>query len=69
MEYGGCSWIVEDEKSPGGCAHLVALDADATNGSALNLEVLRRSLATVRDFLVFDHLAFIERREARSLDR
>src|SRR6478752_2283140 len=37
--------------------------------SALNLEVLSRSFAPVRDFLVFDDLPLIEAAEARSFDR
>src|SRR5579863_9161455 len=37
--------------------------------SALNLEVLSRRLALVRDFFVFDDLPFIETAEACSLDR
>ena len=37
--------------------------------SALNLEVLSRSFAPVRDFLVFDDLPLIETAEAGSFDR
>ena len=37
--------------------------------SALNLEVLRRRFALVRDFLVFDDLPLIEAAEAGSFDR
>src|SRR6202521_2972166 len=37
--------------------------------SALNLEVLSRSFAPVRDFLVFDDLPLIETGEAGSFDR
>src|SRR5260370_7711332 len=36
---------------------------------ASDLEVLRRSLAAVGDFLVFHRLSFIERRKAGLLDR
>ena len=37
--------------------------------SALNLQVLRRGLAAVRHFLVFDHLALIEGGQTSPLDR
>ena len=37
--------------------------------SALNLEVLSRSFAPVRDFLVFDDLSLIKTAEAGSFDR
>src|SRR6185369_12343992 len=37
--------------------------------SALNLEILSRSFAPVRDFLVFDDLSLIETAEAGSFDR
>jgi hypothetical protein len=37
--------------------------------SALNLEVLSRSFAPIRDFLVFDDLPFIETAEAGSFHR
>jgi hypothetical protein len=37
--------------------------------SALNLEILRRRFALVRDFLVFDDLPLIETAEASSFDR
>jgi hypothetical protein len=37
--------------------------------SALNLEVLSRCFAPVRDFLVFDNLPLIETAEAGSFDR
>ena len=37
--------------------------------SALNLEVLGRSFAPVRDFLVFDNLPLIQAAEAGSFDR
>src|SRR5207249_11186507 len=36
---------------------------------ALNLEVLRRGLAAIGDFFVFDRLSFVERGKASFLDR
>src|SRR5262249_13040452 len=41
----------------------------SVDGSVLDLEVFRRGLAAVRHFLVFDHLAFVESREAGPLHR
>ena len=48
-------------------AALSAVDLSAAI-SALNLNILCRCFALIRDFLVFDNLPFIETGEAGSLD-
>jgi hypothetical protein len=51
------------------CAYRGDRLAGTKTKSALNLEVLSRSFAPVRDFLVFHDLPLIENAEAGSFDR